>query len=120
MSVPKEELQSLIKAAVQEGLQGQPVEYDCPDCHAKFDRVPAYLDHRVSEYVEKSLEGVKAQIGELKIPTSDEFLQECKGGLCAIIEETYDVRKKGEVAESDDEPSGLFNYPRDDEEQEPG
>jgi len=110
----------LVKAAVQEAMQ--PTELECPDCHAKFERIPSYLDHRVSEYVEKSLEGVKAQVEGIKMPTSEELLTGCKDGLCALIEETYDVRKKGEAPEvlaGGEERGGLFDYPRD-EEEEPG
>jgi len=100
----------LVKEAVAEAMRPQTAELECPDCHAKFDRVPTYLDHRVSEYMDKSLEGLKTKVEALKVPTSEEFLTECKDGLCKIVEETYDVTKKGEEAPppEGDEEAGLF------------
>lgn len=114
MSVSKEELGSLVKEAVTEALKGQPADLECPDCHAKFESVPPYLDHRVQEYVGTALEGLKTQIEEFKVPTSEEFLTVCKDGVCKLVEETYNVTKKGEEAPpidvEVDEPVGLFDH----------
>jgi len=121
----KTELASLVKSAVGEALRarwpaggGQTLDLECPDCQAKFEKVPAYLDHRVNEYVGKSLEELKGTIDALKVPTSDEFLAECKDGLCALVEETYDIRKKGEAAPPEEE-AHLFSH-HDAEEEVPG
>jgi len=111
MSVSKEELTSLVSAAVKDALAAQPpvtpTSLECPDCHTTHQGVPAYLDHRVSEYMSKSLEGLTDQIKAVKIPTSAEILADCKDGICGIMEETYDIKKKGEVVEPVD-PSGSF------------
>lgn len=109
MSLTKEDLNSAVKNAVAEAMKPTSTDLTCPDCHAKFDKVPTYLDHRVNEYMEKSLEGLKTQIEAFKVPTSEEFLEGCKDGLCKIVEETYNVTKKGEPPAEEEEP-GLFDH----------
>lgn len=94
----KDELKLLISNAVADALKVQPADLECPDCHAKFDSVPPYLDHRVQEYIGTSLEGLKAQLEAFKVPTSEEFLTVCKDGVCKLVEETFNVTKKGEAA----------------------
>jgi len=107
----------LVKTAVEDAMKVQDSELECPDCHAKFDKVPGYLDHRVSEYMDKSLEGLKDKIEAVKIPTVESFLTDCKDGLCKIVEETYDVTKKGEAPPPEEEkPVGLFDHHVDEEE----
>lgn len=114
MSISKEELGSLVKTAVAEALKVQPADLECPDCHAKFNSVPPYLDHRVQEYVGTALNGLKTQIEAFKVPTSEELLVDCKDGLCKILEETYDITKKGEApppgAPEEEEETHLFSY----------
>ena len=112
----KEELGSLVKKAVEDAMKVPATELECPDCHAKFDRVPTYLDHRVSEYMDKSLEGLTAQIEGFKVPTAENLVLECKDGICKMVEEhveaTFNVTKKGEApapVEPEDEP-GLFDH----------
>jgi len=120
MSLTKDDLTSAVEAAVAKAMQPTSTDLTCPDCHAKFDQVPTYLDHRVAEYMDKSLEGLQEKIDAVKVPTAEEFLQECKDGLCKIVEETYNVTKKGEEApppEEEEEP-GLFSVD-DDPEEEP-
>lgn len=110
----KSELASLVKNAVTEALKSQPADLTCPDCQATFNSVPPYLDHRVQEYVGTALKGLKTKIEDFKVPTPEEFLTVCKDGVCKLIEETYDVTKKGEAAapETPEEPeeSHLFSH----------
>lgn len=104
-----EKLESLVSQAVKNAMGDQPSILDgleCPGCHQKFQGIPSYVDHRVGESLDKSLKEMTDKIGAFKIPTSEEFLAECKDGLCGIIEETYDVTKKGEAPPP--EPSGSF------------
>ena len=116
----KEELRSLVKNAVAEAMSPTSTDLTCPECHAKFDRVPTYLDHRVAEYMDKSLEGLQEKVDAFKIPTAEEFLTECKDGLCKIVEETYDVTKKGEAPAppEEEEAPGLFGHYKDEPEEE--
>lgn len=118
MSTTKEELSLLVKTAVEEALGARPgaalTDIPCPGCGQKLGGVPAYLDHRVQEYMEEALGELKTKVEEIKIPTSAEFLEECKDGLCTIIEEVYDVTKKGAepvvpaVVLEEDVPTGLL------------
>jgi len=108
----------MIKGAVKEALGANPgaalTDIACPGCGQHLSGVPSYLDHRVKEYMEEALGELKTKVEEIKIPTSAEFLEECKDGLCGIIEEVYDVTKKGaappppaEIPE-EDVPTGLL------------
>ena len=120
MSLSKDDLTSAVKNAVAEALKGQPTDLECPDCHAKFESVPPYLDHRVQEYVGTALEGLKTQIEEFKVPTSEEFLTVCKDGVCKLVEETYNVTKKEEepdVPPVEEEAHGLFDHHEDEKEE---
>ena len=121
MSLSKDDLTSAVKNAVAEALKSQPADLECPDCHAKFESVPPYLDHRVQEYVGTALEGLKTQIEEFKVPTSEEFLTVCKDGVCKLVEETYNVTKKEEEPDvppvEDDVPVGLFDHHKDEKEE---
>ena len=114
-----EKLESLVKNAVETAMRPTTTELECPDCHAKFDKVPTYLDHRVSEFMDTSLKGLQEKVDAVKVPTAEEFLQECKDGVCKIIEDTYNVTKKGEETappEEEEEP-GLFDLKDDPEEE---
>ena len=117
-----EKLQSLVKTAVLDAMKGQNSELECPDCHAKFDKVPGYLDHRVSEFMDKSLEGLKGKIEAVKVPTAENLVLECKDGICKMVEEhveaTYNVTKKGEAAPEDDKAVGLWDHMKDEGEEE--
>ena len=121
MSVSKEELGSLVKHAVEEAMRGLPsTEIECTDCGAKFSRVPEYLDHRVSEYMTDEIKGLQEKLDAFKVPSTEEFLTECKDGLCKIVEETYNVTKKGEEVpppEEEKEEPGLFTLEDDKEEE---
>lgn len=116
MSLTKEDLTSAVKHAVEEAMKVTATELECPDCHAKFDRVPTYLDHRVSEYMDKSLEGLTAQIEGFKVPTAENLVLECKDGICKMVEEhveaTFNVTKKGEepAGTGEEEAVGLFDH----------
>ncbi len=119
MSLTKEDLISAVNTAVKTALESQgsasPTPLECPGCGTKLAGVPAYLDHRVQEYVESSLEEIKKTVGEIKVPTTQEFLAECKDGVCGIIEEVYDITKKVApppevVPEVDQEPELLQDY----------
>ncbi len=116
METNKNALSLLVKTAVAEALESQgspsPTSLECPGCGTKLAGVPAYLDHRVGEYVGSALEELKKTVAEIKVPTSQEFLEECKGGLCTIIEEVYDVTKKGVAPEitEPEEPDLLHDY----------
>ena len=113
----EQKLASLIEAAVAKAMAPTSTEYACRDCGAKFETIPGYLDHRTSEYMDKALEEVKTKVEALKIPTAEEFLTECKDGLCAIVEETYNVTKKGEEAPPEEEEAGLFTLEDEKEEE---
>ena len=108
----KEGLKLLIKEAVGEALKVPDQDLTCPDCATSFKKVPEYLDHRVAEYMGKSLEDLKAQVEAVKIPSAEEFLGECKDGLCKIIEETYNVARKDAppVEPVEEVIPGLFDH----------
>lgn len=120
MESTKTELSLLVEAAVTKALGANPgaalTDITCPGCGQDMHGVPAYLDHRVKEYMDEALGELKTQVGEIKIPTSAEFLAECKDGLCGIIEEVYDVTKKGAeppppeavIIIEEDTPTGLL------------
>ena len=108
--VTKEELGSLVRTAVADAMKVPASELACPDCHAKFESVPSYLDHRVSEFMDTSITGLKEKVDAFKVPTAEEFLQECKDGFCKIMEETYDVTKKGEEIPPPEREQGLFDH----------
>jgi len=124
MSLTKEELSLLVNEAVTKALGANPgaalTDIACPGCGQHLGGVPAYLDHRVKEYMEDALGELKNKVEEIKIPTSAEFLEECKGGLCEIIEETYDVTKKdAEPAKPEEEAEEAGLYSIEDEPEEP-
>ena len=122
MSLTKEDLSSAVEAAVKRAMNVAPTELECPDCHAKFDRVPTYLDHRVSEYMDTSLEAVKTQLEGVKAPTAENLVLECKDGICKMVEEhveaTYHVTKKGAPPPEEKEEPGLFSLEDDPEEED--
>jgi len=103
----------LVKGAVTDALKVTSTELECPDCHAKFDKVPSYLDHRVSEYMDQSLGELKTKVEGVTAPTAENLILECKDGICAMVSEhveaTYNVTKKGEEAPPEEEP-GLFDH----------
>jgi len=90
---------------VEEAMNVSAIE--CPECHAAFKEVPAYLDHRIGEFMTQKIE-------EVKSPDPEKLVMDCKDGICKMIEEhveaTYDIHKKGKtpVVEEKEEP-GLFS-----------
>jgi len=122
MSLTREDLTSAVKKAVEDAMRVPATELECPDCHAKFDRVPTYLDHRVSEYMDKSLESLKTQLEGVKAPTAENLVLECKDGICAMVEEhveaTYNVMRKGEDDAQPEEEKGLWDDMKDEPEEE--
>ena len=83
---------------------------ECPDCHSIFKEVPRYVDHRIGEYV-------NGKLAEVQAPNPEKMVMDCKDGICKMIEETYDIRKKGAppVAEETEEEPGLFSLDDDPE-----
>lgn len=102
-----------IKLWVEDAMKVSALE--CPECHATFKEVPMYLDHRVGEYMKKSLE-------EAEPLDIEKSILDCKDGICKMISEhveaTYDIHKKGEtpVVEEKEEP-GLFSLEDDTEDE---
>lgn len=101
MSLSPEQLQSLVKSAVAEAMKG-PESYECKDCGYSTADVDRYIDHKTGE-IGVQIKELGDKIEEIEVPTTDKFLEDCKDGVCKIVEETYNVTKKGE-----EEDEGLF------------
>ena len=96
MSEYEKEVLNLLKE-IKDSLQRQtpqqtrPYMFTCKGCGYQTSDPQNYLEHVATETIKNEIKNLNLK---------DLITTQCKNGICKIIEETYDVRKKEEKPKS--------------------
>jgi len=104
MSIPLEELRSLVKQSVAEALSSRP-DFECKNCGYTTKDVDHYINHKVGE-LGSGYDALNEKIDKLTARDPEALVKECEGPLCELIKRTVKeeiVGRQEETGEEKDE-----------------